>query len=76
MNSRPSPRGKSTNDNQNTNYIIMTYRTLRYKPLTLKIGQPLFGATKRFALRELSMTHLMLIIVCTNTNTICKLQKW
>ena len=32
----------------------MTNRTVRYNPLTLKIGQPLFGTTKRSALRELS----------------------
>ena len=49
---------------------VMTYRTVRYHPLTLKIGQPLFGTTKRFALQELSMTHLMLLTICTIT--ICK----
>jgi hypothetical protein len=39
----------------------MTYSIVRYNPLTLKVGQPLFGTTKRSALRELSMTHLMLL---------------
>jgi hypothetical protein len=30
---------------------------VRCNPLTLKIGQPLFGTIKRSALRELSMTQ-------------------
>ena len=47
MNSRPSPRGKSANDHQNTNNIIMTCRIVRCNPLALKVGQPLFKTTKR-----------------------------
>ena len=70
MNSRPSPRGKSANDHQNTNYIMMAYRTVQYNPLTLKIGQPLFGTAKRFVLRELSITYLMLLTVCINMKLI------
>ena len=51
----------------------MKYKIERCSPWILKIGQFPFGTTANFALLELSKTHLMLLIIYTNT--ICKLQK-
>jgi hypothetical protein len=65
--------GQSANDHENTDYIVMKYKIERCSPWILKIGQFPFGTTANFALLELSKTHLMLLIIYTNT--ICKLQK-
>ena len=73
----PKPKGKKCqrpSEYKLHNEDISYYRIVRSNPLTLKIGQPLFGTTQRPVLRELSMTHLMPLTIFTNT--ICKLQEW
>jgi hypothetical protein len=44
------------------NCVMLKIQTfyITVNPFTLITGQPLFGTTRRFALQELLMTHLML----------------